>query len=249
MQLPRFNEINPQTIVQDLEKLLDKNRIELAQLLTEVTPLDWSFIEKIDDLSNQIDHFWSPINHLYAVNQTPELRAAYHQCLPKLSAYQTELRQNHALYQAIQSLSRSEYPFNYAQEKYLQNELRNFHLSGVDLNEADKQRYAAIQARLTELSNQFEENLLDATAVWSYQVTDHQALSGLPDYVFAVPAKRGGGGNQPGPFFTLDYTCIRSSRLRNCQYRQNGGGEKTNWAYLYTGLHVLFCGTHSCRST
>lgn len=207
MQLPLFNEINPQTIVQDLEKLLDKNRIELAQLLTEVTPLDWSFIEKIDDLSDQIDHFWSPINHLYAVNQTPELRAAYHQCLPKLSAYQTKLSQNHALYQAIQSLSRSEYPFNYAQEKYLQNELRNFHLSGVDLNEADKQRYAAIQARLTELSNQFEENLLDATAAWSYQVTDHQALSGLPDYVIASTAKTAEERKQTGHIFTLDYTC------------------------------------------
>ena len=115
--LPKFNEINPKNIVRELDNLLDNNRSELAQLLAEVTPLDWSFIQKLDDLDDRLQHFWSPINHLYAVKQTPGLRYAYNECLPKLSAYSSELGQNHALYQVIKNLANSDYQFNYAQEK------------------------------------------------------------------------------------------------------------------------------------
>ncbi len=146
--LPKFTEINPKNIVSDLDALLADNRSELAKLLTEVTPLDWSFIQKLDDLDDRLQHFWSPINHLYAVKQTPGLRYAYNECLPKLSTYNSELGQNQALYQSIKNLANSDYQFNYAQEKYLHNELRDFHLGGVDLPKTQQKRYQDIQTQL-----------------------------------------------------------------------------------------------------
>ena len=162
--LPKFNEINPDNVVKELDALLTNNRFELAKLLAAVMPLDWSFIQKLDDLDDRLQHFWSPINHLYAVKQTPELRYVYNECLPKLSAYSSELNQNQALYQSIKNLANSDYQFNYAQEKCLHNELRDVHLGGVDLPKIQQKRYQDIQTQLSQLSNQFEENLLDATA-------------------------------------------------------------------------------------
>ncbi|MDQ8039993.1 MAG: M3 family metallopeptidase [Rickettsiella sp.] len=203
--LPQFSQINPAIIVSELEKILVKNRTELPCLLTEITPLDWSLIEQLDDLNDRIQRFWSPINHLHAVKQTPELREAYNKCLPLLSAYSTELGQNNSLYQAIKVLANSNYHFDSAQEKCLHNELRNFHLSGVDLPEQKQKRYRDIQAQLAQLTNHFEENLLDATADWYKQVTDKNELSGLPDYIIANAKKDAQKKGLTGYLLTLDY--------------------------------------------
>jgi oligopeptidase A len=202
--LPQFSQINPATIVSSLQKILKKNREKLTCLLTEVTPLDWSLIEQLDDLNDCIQHFWSPINHLHAVQQTTALRNAYNECLPLLSAYSTELGQNQALYQAIKVLANSNYHFDYAQEKCLHNELRDFHLGGVDLSEQEKKRYRDIQTQLTQLSNQFEENLLDVTADWSLLITDKSELCGLPDYVIANAEKAAQDKALSGYLLTLD---------------------------------------------
>ncbi|MFZ0219163.1 MAG: M3 family metallopeptidase [Candidatus Aquirickettsiella sp.] len=203
--LPKFTEINPENIVKELDAVLTSNRSELAQLLTEVTPLDWSFIQKLDDLDDRIQHFWSPINHLYAVKQTPSLRHAYNECLPQLSRYSSELSQNHALYQTIKKLANSDYQFNYAQEKCLHNELRDFHLGGVDLPKTEQKKYQEIQTQLSQLSNQFEENLLDATAKWSKHIHDKAELKGVPAYVIASAGKAAQEKKLSGYLITLDY--------------------------------------------
>ncbi|MES2998549.1 MAG: M3 family metallopeptidase [Pseudomonadota bacterium] len=203
--LPQFSQINPATIVSELAKILKKNRSKLPKLVTEITPLDWSLIEHLDDLNHCIQRFWSPINHLHAVKQTPELRAVYNKCLPMLSAYSTELAQNNSLYQAIKVLANSDYHFDYAQEKCLHNELRDFHLGGVDLPEEKQKRYRNIQLQLAQLSNQFEENLLDATADWSKLISDKTKLLGLPDYVIASTEKAAQDKGLSGYLLTLDY--------------------------------------------
>lgn len=203
--LPVFSKINPATIVSKLKKILKKNRSELAHLLTEITPFDWSLVEHLDDLNDCIQRFWSPINHLHAVKQTPELREAYNKCLPLLSAYSTELGQNKSLYQTIKVLANSNDHFDYAQEKCLDNELRDFHLGGVDLPEQEQKRYREIQAQLSQLSSQFEENLLDATADWSKLITDKTELHGLPDYVIASAEKAAQEKSITGYLLTLDY--------------------------------------------
>jgi oligopeptidase A len=202
--LPRFSQINPSTIVAKLEELLINNKEKLHHLLTEVTPLDWTLMEHLDDLNSYIQRFWAPINHLHAVKQTPELRDAYNKCLPLLSAYSSELSQNNLLYQAIKVLANSDYCFNYAQEKCLHNELREFHLGGVDLAEPQQKRYREIQACLAQLSNQFEENLLDTTAHWSKFISDKNELRGLPDYVIASAEKAAQDKELSGYLLTLD---------------------------------------------
>lgn len=203
--LPQFSQIDPATIVTKLEKILAKNRVVLAQLLAEIIPLDWSFIQKLDDLDDRLQHFWSPINHIYAVKQSPGLRYAYNECLPKLSAYSSELSQNYALYQAIKNLANSDYQFNYAQEKCLHNELRDFHLGGIDLPKTQQKRYQDIQIQLSQLSNQFEENLLDAIAEWSKCISNKSELKGVPAYVIANTEKAAQEKNLSGYLITLDY--------------------------------------------
>lgn len=60
--------------------------------------------------------------------------------------------------------------------------LQGFELSGVALSPEDKQEFEQIQARLSELSNQFENNVLDAGQAFTMHVTDETKLKGLPEH-------------------------------------------------------------------
>jgi oligopeptidase A len=63
----------------------------------------------------------------------------------------------------------------------LENALRDFHLSGVDLPADKKARFKAISQELSQLTSDFSDNVLDATNAWHKQIDDPAALAGLPD--------------------------------------------------------------------
>ncbi len=131
-------------------------------------------------MDDRLNRIWSPVRHLNAVMDSEALRAAYNACLPKLSAYATEMGQNR--FRAIRTIAEGpEYPkLDAAQRKIVDNALRDFRLAGVTDPE-DQARYKAVQQELSRLASQFEENLLDATNGWHKHITDGQELAGMPD--------------------------------------------------------------------
>lgn len=68
----------------------------------------------------------------------------------------------------------------------MDNALRDFELSGIGLAKEQQKRYGEIAARLSELGNQYSNNVLDATMGWSKLVTDVAELSGMPESALAA---------------------------------------------------------------
>jgi len=118
-----------------------------------------------------------------SVVNSDALRDAYNACLPKLSAYATEMGQNEQLFAAYRQIADSEAfaALSEAQQKVITNSLRDFRLSGIDLPAAERQRFKYIMQELSALTAKFEENLLDATNAWHKHITDESQLAGLPD--------------------------------------------------------------------
>lgn len=206
--LPAFSQIRPEEIEPALDQILTENRARIAALLAEPKLYTWeNLLQPLEDLDNRLEKFWSPISHLHAVAQTPALRKVYNHCLPKLTAYNTELEQNETLYQAFLALHEGPtFPqLNSAQQMVINNALRDFRLAGVALPAAQKQRYAEIEERLAKLSTLFEENLLDATEGWSKHITDETELSGIPAHVLALARATAKKKNLPGWLFTLEF--------------------------------------------
>jgi oligopeptidase A len=180
--LPKFSQINPSQIVSELSARLDHNRERLTDLLAQPVLNFETLVHPLDDLSDHLHQFWALVNHLNSVMNSDPLREAYNACLPLLSAYYTEISHNQALYRAFEHIRATEYKqLNPSQQKIIDNELRDFKLSGVALNDADKKRFADLSLELTKLSTQFEENLLDATNAFSLHITDKTRLRGLPE--------------------------------------------------------------------
>src|SRR5512143_2417555 len=167
--LPRFSAIRAEHVEPALDRVLAENRACLAALLGSGGPYRWdSLVQPLEEMDDRLNRMWSPVRHLNAVMNTEALRAAYNACLPKLSVYATGMGQNRALYEAFTSIAAGpEYPeLDAAQRKIVDNALRDFRLAGVSLDPDDQARYKAVQQELSQLTSQFEENLLDATHGW-----------------------------------------------------------------------------------
>src|SRR5690606_7741394 len=145
--------------------------------------------------------------HMNSVVNTPQLREAYESCLPLLSEYSTWLGQHEGLYQKYQQLAQSaEYSgLTAAQQKVIQNALRDFKLSGIGLSTEKKQRYGEIQSRLSELSSTFANNTLDATQAWFKHITDEAELAGLPQDARLAAAEEAKSRDLNGWVFTLEF--------------------------------------------
>ncbi|CAG7856273.1 partial oligopeptidase A, partial [biofilm metagenome] len=150
---------------------------------------------------------WSPVSHLNSVMNNDELREAYNDCIPKLSEYATEMGQHEGLFKAYQAISVSpEFAnFSIAQKKIINNALRDFKLSGIALNAADKQRYKEISQELSKLASNFEENVLDATNAWTKLLPNESDLVGLPASALAQAKQAAEQTGQDGWLINLQF--------------------------------------------
>ncbi|GJM06676.1 MAG: oligopeptidase A [marine bacterium B5-7] len=188
MSTPDFSNIQPDKIESQLEQHLQHNREVLNKVLKQ-TPATWeSLILPLNEADNTLHQFWGCISHCHAVVNSPALNSAYEACLPKLSLYATEMGQNADLYRAIQSIADSDTfeSLSPAQQQVIRHALRDFTLSGVALSDDKKQQYQTLQAQLAELTNRFQQNLLDTTNAWSLPIKDKSELAGLPDHTLAA---------------------------------------------------------------
>lgn len=209
-ELPLFSQIKPEHIEPALDQVLTENRARIADLLTNPAIKTWNdLVPPLEMLEAKLQKVWSPISHLHAVRTSDELRTTYHACLPKLTAYHTEILQNKQLYQAFENLANSaEYEqLNVAQKKVIENHLRDFHLAGVTLPHEAKIRYAEIQTRMAKLTTEFEENVLDATESWTKQILNIEELAGIPQHVLNAAKETAQQKKLNGWVLTLEYPC------------------------------------------
>ncbi|MGD8955819.1 MAG: oligopeptidase A [Chromatiaceae bacterium] len=204
--LPAFSQIKPEHVEPAIDQLLADNRRRIADLLDDVEAPSWdNLVEPIEEHEDRLERAWSPVSHLNAVLNSDALRAAYNACLPKLSDYSTEMGHNERLYLAYKAVAEQVSALDEAQRKVLENALRDFHLSGVDLPADKKARFKAISQELSQLTSKYSENVLDANNAWSKNIDDPAALSGLPQSALDLARQTAQQREQDGWLLTLDY--------------------------------------------
>ncbi|MFZ1538999.1 MAG: M3 family metallopeptidase [Chromatiaceae bacterium] len=203
--LPPFGRILPEQVEPAIDSLLARNRACIDELAQAGGPATWeNFIEPLEILGDGLERAWSPVGHLNAVMNSEALRAAYNACLPKLSDYATELGQNRALFEGYRTVAAQEH-LDATQHKLLDNALRDFHLSGVDLPPEQQGRFRVIDQELSRLSSKFSENLLDATNAWCKHIEDEAQLAGLPESARALARQTAEQRGETGWVLTLDF--------------------------------------------
>ena len=229
--LPFFNTIEAKHVLPALEKVLDESR-QSIRVLCEITQPTWqNFAAKTEDIDENISRVWSPVSHLNSVKDSDELREVYQKGISLLTEYSSEMGQNQALFRQFKLIkANAEFAsLSQAQQKIIDNSLLDFKLSGAELPEVQQARLREINQQLSELSNQFGRNVLDATQAWQKLVTDEKELSGLPQSAVELAAQLATDAGETGWLFNLQipsYLAVMqhadSSELRKEMYQAYG---------------------------
>ncbi len=222
--LPLFDQIRPEHVAPAVDALLQESNAALERVTAHDFPPSWAAIAReLDVATEKLGRAWGVVSHLNSVADTPELRAAYNEALPRVTEFWTRLGADERLYAKYKAIDPS--TLNAEQRQAHSNALRNFVLGGAELSGAAKRRYAEIQERQAELSQKFSENTLDATDAWAYYASAAE-LAGVPADVQQAARAAAQAEGKDGHKLTLKMPCYlpvmqfaRSSELRHRLYR------------------------------
>lgn len=209
--LPKFDKILPQHFKPALVKLIKKNQLKIKQLLS-LKKFTWNnLIEPLEALHEQLLFRWNTINHLNAVVGTPKIRKAYEKCLPLVTKYAVATSQHSGIYQAFKQIEQSKeyHLLDRVQKKIVKDKLRDLVLAGVNLPTKKRKSLMQLKQKLALLSNQFAENVLDATQTYSIILTE-KATKGLPKHLLALGRANAQKKHLPGWQFSLDQSSYQT---------------------------------------
>ena len=176
--LPLFDRITPADVGPAIDTLIARASAALETVTAPDFPAQWGAIAQVLDVATEkLSSAWGAVSHLSSVADSPELRAAYNEALPKVTEFWTKLGADERLYAKYKAIDADS--LTPAQKKAHANSLRGFVLSGAELQGEARERFAKIQERSAELAQKFSENTLDATDGWSYYASAEE-LDGVP---------------------------------------------------------------------
>ncbi len=202
-----YAQVKPEHIAPAIESLLSTARQSIEKAADPHTAVNWeNVVARVDDANEPLWRAWSIAGHLKSVISTPELREAYQSMLVPVTEYATWVGLHEGLYRQYQKLHDSP-DFNQwppARKRVVELALRNFRLSGVELQGEARERYAKLSEQQAQVSQSFSENLLDATDKWSLLIQDESRLTGVPQDVKDAAQEAAGG---QGFKLTLQMPC------------------------------------------
>lgn len=164
-----------------LEELLNNSRVEVEKLLEIKNKTYKNFVLPFAEIGEKINEFITPIFHLDSVKNSKITSKVYEECLPLISKYESEISQNENIYTSFKNIQSNEKStLNNIQLKVLENEIRDFELSGCQLENNKKQRLEEIDLVLAELSHKFSQNILEATNSFSLIIENFEDVKEIP---------------------------------------------------------------------
>ena len=167
---------NLKNFPKELDTLLNQQRTIIGNI-TKSNDISYEKVLKpLQDLDEELGLFFTPLSHLNSVMNSEETQKAYEESLPLLSKFDSEMAQNVELFKKIEQIKAD----SEEAKTVVAHDIRDFVLSGVNLPETKKKRMEEISLKLSELSNNFSQNLLDATNAYELIIEDEKDVAGMP---------------------------------------------------------------------
>ncbi|EQA46849.1 peptidase family M3 [Leptospira broomii serovar Hurstbridge str. 5399] len=172
-----------------LENLKDSIRAKisfskelLSRLLVQDSPTYDSLIRPLNDALQDLHLDFTVLSHLNSVKNNEESKSNYTEILPEVTEFYSDLGQNEQLFQAYTTIfNREKNSLSQPQKKVLEDGILQFKLGGVGLPPERKKRLQEIQLRLSDVDNQFSQNLLDATNAYEMRIESEEDVKEIPE--------------------------------------------------------------------
>jgi oligopeptidase A len=167
---------------QDVINQIKENKRKIEELIKIEEKTYMNFVRPYQMLNERLNWVFKPIAHLNYVKNSEETQKVYTELLPIITEYYTSLGQNEKIYRAFKDIYEKEKDtLTDAQKRVLELTILDFELSGVSLPENEKGRIKEINLKLSDLQNQFAQNLLNATNQYELIIENFEDVKELPE--------------------------------------------------------------------
>ncbi len=203
-QAPPFDRIQTKHFLPALDVAIEAHCAELEAIATDPAPADFAnTLSAIERSGTPLSHvrrvFWA----ISSAQADADIRAIEPEVSARLTRHAVATGHDRRLFERVATVWRNRELLNPEQRRLTENSYRGFVSGGALLDVPAKERFAAIEERLGELSVRFGQNVLAATAAWSLHLEERDC-AGLPDTLKAATARRAEAAGVPGYLFTLD---------------------------------------------
>lgn len=181
--LPKFDLIRAEHVVPGIREMLATANQKLAELEKAEIPETWEgLFGPLEEISRLFERSWGAVGHLFGTLNTPDLRAAYEEVQPEVVTFSLKLTQSRPIYDAMRRLKDGSGwdGLNATQRRILDSRLLDAELSGIGLPDDKRARFNEIKQKLSKISTEFSNHVLDATNAWSLLVNNKDDAKGLP---------------------------------------------------------------------
>ncbi len=221
--------IEPAHLRDAIPALISRAREAVDTIAANAAAPSWeTLIDPLLDATQVLSRAWSVAAHLNAVVNTPELRAAFNECLPLMTEYGTWISLHEGLYAQYRRFQ-AEPAFealDAVRQRIITLALRDFRLGGADLKGEARQRYRDLCDEQAQASQKFSENVLDSVDQWSLFIDDPERLAGIPQAVLDAARDAAAQEGREGWTLNLKMPCYlpvmqyaHDASLRETLYR------------------------------
>lgn len=184
-----YASVRPEHVVPAVKSLAAQVGAALEKADAPSTPASWeNTVEPLEKAVLAFGRAWGAVGHLQSVVDTPALRDAFNEALPIATDLFLRLSQDEKLCDKYRELAASPEFEELApvRRRIVERELRDFRLSGASLPKVQRERVKAIGQELSQTSQKFSENLLDAINAYELLIEDEKRLAGIPEETLAL---------------------------------------------------------------
>ena len=242
--LPPFDTINDTDFEPALDVALSEARANIAAIASNPDEPDFAnTIEALELADESLGRVLSVFFNLAGTDANPVRESLQRQFSPLISKYSSEITQNRALFERIETLWEKRNDLNLTKEqmRVLMLTHRSFVRAGAKLVGDESKRLAEVKSRLATLGTEFTQNIVAEERAWVMDLAESD-LEGLPDFLIEAARAAGEEKERPGPVITLSRSLIvpflqfspkrglREKAWRAWTSRCENGGETDNRA-------------------
>ncbi len=192
-----------QSVLESILKLLDAPESEL-----NFTNTLHAFIE----MEEIVERVWTPVQNLLSLMGSDDIRNAANEARPLIVEFFNNYALDPRVYKLVKKYSKSAHAqgLNGEAKRHLENTLKDFKLSGAELEGEAKEEFKKLNLELSELGQKFSDNSTDSK--FELIITDTKDLSGLPEDIIQGAKRKADELREEGAkipegawVFNLDY--------------------------------------------
>jgi len=203
----RWSQLAPERIAPAITTALDRAQAAVDEIAgRDASRLTYenTFLA-LEHATEELNRAWAKVTHLQSVADSPAVRDAHNAMLPKVSAFYARVPLNAGLWARLKAFASSPAAEKLTgiHRRFLEETVKDFRQAGADLSPDQRARLEALQTELSQLTQKYSENVLDATNAWQLVVPDETRLAGLPAHAKAAARRAAESKGVTGWRFTL----------------------------------------------